>query len=75
MPVQLRPPVPYLHLLPIIDVLKAPNYGAFFCSFFALMSPGNIFLYMLGSFSGVGLVLLNSEVHAIAFLYGCALLA
>jgi len=30
-PVQLRPPVPNLHLLPIIDVLKAPNHGAFFC--------------------------------------------
>ena len=30
-PVQLRPPVPYLHLLPIVDVLKAPNHGAFFC--------------------------------------------
>ena len=39
-----RPPVPYLHLLPIIDVLKAPNYGAFFCSFFELMSPVIIFL-------------------------------
>jgi hypothetical protein len=30
-PVQLRPPVPYLHLLPIIDVHKAPLYGAFLC--------------------------------------------
>ena len=42
-PVQLRPPVPYLHLLPIVDVLKAPNHGAFFLLFFELIDPVNIF--------------------------------